>query len=213
MRPFTTSRITTVRLSPPRLPGGIKGSTNRHSLSVRSLGYRRLDGAGCDQGRSGVGRHSSRSDVDRRPEKPWLCARGGGLPGEARQSGQVGRTLTGICGSTAGHAFLVDDDDVVRRSVRQALEPIGWKLTEAENGQVAIEAMTAGRPDIIILDLMMPKMDGFEFLDDGADGPNGRTSRSWSSPRRTSRTRTVTASMAGSSSLFKRATARDVATA
>ncbi|MEA3068765.1 MAG: hypothetical protein QOD29_211, partial [Alphaproteobacteria bacterium] len=75
-------------------------------------------------------------------------------------------TLTGICGSTAGHAFLVDDDEVVRRSVRQALEPIGWKVTEAENGQVAIEAMTAGRPDVIILDLMMPKMDGFEFLDE-----------------------------------------------
>ena len=39
-------------------------------------------------------------------------------------------------------------------------------MTEAENGQVAIEAMTAGRPDVIILDLMMPKMDGFEFLDE-----------------------------------------------
>jgi len=37
--------------------------------------------------------------------------------------------------------------------VRQALEPIGWKVTEAENGQVAIEAMTAARPDVIILDL------------------------------------------------------------
>ena len=43
-------------------------------------------------------------------------------------------TLTSICGSTAGRALLVDDDDVVRRGVRQALEPIGWKVTEAENG-------------------------------------------------------------------------------
>jgi adenylate cyclase len=75
-------------------------------------------------------------------------------------------TLTSICGPTAGRALLVDDDDVVRRGVRQALEPIGWKVTEAKNGQVAIDALTAARPDVIILDLMMPTMDGFEFLDE-----------------------------------------------
>ena len=75
-------------------------------------------------------------------------------------------TLTSICGSTAGHALLVDDDEVVRRGVRQALEPIGWKVTEAENGQVAVDSLATARPDVIILDLMMPKMDGFEFLDE-----------------------------------------------
>src|ERR1700683_5166968 len=42
IRPFTTSRMITVRLPPPRLPGGISGSTNPHSSSVRSLGYRNL---------------------------------------------------------------------------------------------------------------------------------------------------------------------------
>ena len=83
-------------------------------------------------------------------------------------------TLTSICGSTAGRALLVDDDDVVRRSVRQALEPIGWQVTEAENGQVAVEAITAARPDVIILDLMMPKMDGFEFLDELRSRPDWR---------------------------------------
>ena len=75
-------------------------------------------------------------------------------------------TLTGICGSTAGRVLLVDDDEVVRRGVRHILEPIGWKVTEAENGQIAVEAIAAARPDVIILDLMMPKMDGFEFLDE-----------------------------------------------
>ena len=75
-------------------------------------------------------------------------------------------TLTGICGPAAGRALLVDDDEVVRRSVRQALEPMGWQVAEAENGQVAVESLTAARPDVIILDLMMPKMDGFEFLDE-----------------------------------------------
>jgi CheY-like chemotaxis protein len=83
-------------------------------------------------------------------------------------------TLTNICGASAGRALLVDDDEVVRRSVRQALEPIGWKVTEAENGQVAVEAIAAARPDVIILDLMMPKMDGFEFLDELRSRPDWR---------------------------------------
>jgi signal transduction histidine kinase/DNA-binding response OmpR family regulator len=75
-------------------------------------------------------------------------------------------TLTSICGPSAGRALLVDDDEVVRRSVRQALEPIGWTVVEAENGQVAVDTLSAGLPDVIILDLMMPKMDGFEFMDE-----------------------------------------------
>jgi CheY-like chemotaxis protein len=75
-------------------------------------------------------------------------------------------TMATICGSNAGCALLVDDDEIVRRSVREALEPIGWKVTEAENGQAAMEALVTTRPDVIILDLMMPKMDGFEFLNE-----------------------------------------------
>jgi signal transduction histidine kinase/CheY-like chemotaxis protein len=75
-------------------------------------------------------------------------------------------TLRHISGGTAGHALLVDDDDVVRRGVRAALEPIGWQVTEAENGRLAVDKLAAARPDVIILDLMMPTMDGFEFLDE-----------------------------------------------
>src|SRR5262249_36893351 len=50
-------------------------------------------------------------------------------------------TLKNICGATAGCALLVDDDAVVRRSVRQALEPLGWKVSEAENGPAAVDPL------------------------------------------------------------------------
>jgi CheY-like chemotaxis protein len=73
-----------------------------------------------------------------------------------------------------GPRLLVDDDDTVRRSVRAALEPIGWQVSEAENGQVAVDALAAARPDVIILDLMMPDMDGFEFLEKLRGGPDWR---------------------------------------
>jgi two-component system, NtrC family, sensor kinase len=75
-------------------------------------------------------------------------------------------TLRNICGATVGRALLVDDDEMVRRSVRQALEPLGWKVTEAENGRAAVDSLIAAQPDVIILDLMMPTMDGFEFMDE-----------------------------------------------
>ncbi|HEY7246327.1 MAG TPA: GAF domain-containing protein [Xanthobacteraceae bacterium] len=74
--------------------------------------------------------------------------------------------LRQVCGSSAGRILLIDDDDVVRRGVRHALEPIGWHVIEAENGRIALDSLVSSRPDVIILDLMMPRMNGFEFLDE-----------------------------------------------
>lgn len=60
--------------------------------------------------------------------------------------------------------LLVDDDADTRAVMRCALEGAGWTVTEARNGLVALEQVAQARPDLILLDLMMPEMDGFRFL-------------------------------------------------
>jgi CheY-like chemotaxis protein len=44
------------------------------------------------------------------------------------------------------------------------LEPLQWLVSEAENGRVAIDQLKEIEPDVILLDLMMPEMDGFQFV-------------------------------------------------
>ena len=59
--------------------------------------------------------------------------------------------------------LLVEDDPAARGTMRRILEKEGWNVTEAENGRVALECIERERPRVILLDLMMPEMDGFEF--------------------------------------------------
>jgi len=77
---------------------------------------------------------------------------------------RLSRMLRNICGALGRHVLLVDDDDMMRRGMRGALEQDGWQVSEAENGRVALARLADTRPDIIMLDLVMPEMDGFEFL-------------------------------------------------
>ena len=72
--------------------------------------------------------------------------------------------LRSICGAVGRRVLLVDDDDLMRRGMRLALEKDGWEVAEADNGRAALDQLDEKRPDIIMLDLMMPVMDGFEFL-------------------------------------------------
>ena len=48
--------------------------------------------------------------------------------------------------------------------LRRALEKEGWQVSEADNGRVALDRMAEQVPSLILLDLMMPVMDGFGFL-------------------------------------------------
>jgi CheY-like chemotaxis protein len=61
-------------------------------------------------------------------------------------------------------ALVVDDGAENREVLRLALEREGWQVTEAENGREALERVVSNPPSLILLDLMMPVMDGFEFV-------------------------------------------------
>jgi CheY-like chemotaxis protein len=60
--------------------------------------------------------------------------------------------------------LLVEDDIEAREMMARTLEKVGWAVSEAGNGQEATDAMSELQPRLILLDLMMPVMDGFEFL-------------------------------------------------
>ena len=57
--------------------------------------------------------------------------------------------------------LVVEDDEEQRRLVRELLGARGWMVREAANGRLALDALEEGLPDILLLDLMMPEMDGF----------------------------------------------------
>jgi adenylate cyclase len=61
-----------------------------------------------------------------------------------------------------GSVLVVDDEEQNRSLLRDYLEVHGYAVTEAENGMAALEKIARNPPDVILLDLMMPKMDGFE---------------------------------------------------
>jgi signal transduction histidine kinase/DNA-binding response OmpR family regulator len=60
--------------------------------------------------------------------------------------------------------LVVEDDPATREMIRRTLEGDGWTVCEAENGRVGLERLAESRPELILLDLMMPEMDGFEFV-------------------------------------------------
>ena len=60
--------------------------------------------------------------------------------------------------------LVVDDDPAVRSLVRDVLEPEGYDVALAADGPSCLAAVRAARPDCVVLDVMMPGMDGHEVL-------------------------------------------------
>lgn len=62
--------------------------------------------------------------------------------------------------------LVVDDEILIRKVIREYLESENYKVLEAENGLDALRVLTSNKVDLIILDIMMPKMDGFACLEE-----------------------------------------------
>ncbi len=79
--------------------------------------------------------------------------------------GRLARVLAKYTGETRERTILViDDDPSARELLRRNLQRDGWTIVEAEHGKAALEILRRVKPAAILLDLMMPVMDGFEFL-------------------------------------------------
>lgn len=62
--------------------------------------------------------------------------------------------------------LLVEDDAMTREMTQRMLEKEGWQTVLASNGREGLECVAQRRPELILLDLMMPEMDGFQFLEE-----------------------------------------------
>jgi two-component system, OmpR family, response regulator len=63
-----------------------------------------------------------------------------------------------------GHCLVVDDDAEIRTSLATYLQGYGWRVSAAADGRVMRQMLAAARPDVVVLDLMLPGEDGLALL-------------------------------------------------
>lgn len=74
------------------------------------------------------------------------------------------KTTSDTIAGTIGHALIAEDDANMRELFERLLTKAHWQVSTAENGRVALDRMANQIPDVVLLDLMMPEVDGFQFL-------------------------------------------------
>ena len=60
--------------------------------------------------------------------------------------------------------LVIDDDKTFQKTIRDTLKPLGYVLVEAYDGEEGLEKVEKEKPDMILLDIVMPKLGGMEFL-------------------------------------------------
>ena len=78
---------------------------------------------------------------------------------------QLISTIRSVCGEgTARDVLVIDDDKSARDLSRRILSKLGWRVFEASDGVKGLERMARHKPALVLLDLMMPRKNGFEVL-------------------------------------------------
>ncbi|MBN3561483.1 response regulator [Aliamphritea spongicola] len=84
------------------------------------------------------------------------------LQGTASPEGKPSATET--AGVSVPKVLIVDDEKDVRRAINRVLRPLRWELHEAADGFQAGSLMLQEKPDLVLLDLSMPGLDGYEVI-------------------------------------------------
>ena len=79
-------------------------------------------------------------------------------------TGSEGSEGATVSTSSTSSIMVVEDNADNREMIRRQLSKAGWRVLEAENGLAALAVLATEQPNVILLDLMMPEMDGFEFI-------------------------------------------------
>jgi signal transduction histidine kinase/DNA-binding response OmpR family regulator len=84
------------------------------------------------------------------------------------------RDCIAIDSGDRGYILTVEDDAALRELLRRTLEQAGWEVSEAADGRAALEQIAQRRPALILLDLMLPELDGIQVIDELHATPAGK---------------------------------------
>jgi CheY-like chemotaxis protein len=75
---------------------------------------------------------------------------------------------------SASSLLVVEDDPVIREQLAEGLTDAGFAVSSARDGVEAVQQMLAARPDLVLLDLMMPRMTGWQLMQEMKEQPELR---------------------------------------
>jgi class 3 adenylate cyclase len=99
------------------------------------------------------------------PLKRLLTARASTRTGEPEKPGRTGGETPAGVPSLVGTVLVVDDNEVNRDMLSRRLERQGHRVILAENGRAALDTLKSKKVDVVLLDILMPEMDGVQTLE------------------------------------------------